>query len=78
LDKGFPFSEPGCGCSPFNSSTWEAEVGRFLLYRVSFRIASDTQENLVWKKRKKEGRKEKKFSGHWRDGLAVKSNCYSC
>jgi hypothetical protein len=51
-------NEPGGGAHTINPSTWEAEVGGSLVYRVSSRTATATQRNPVSKNKRKGGREE--------------------
>jgi hypothetical protein len=44
----------------FNPSSWEAEAGKFLVYRVSSRTARATQKNPVSKNKNKNKKKKKK------------------
>jgi hypothetical protein len=51
--------EPSVVTHAFNPSTWEAEAGGFLVYRVSSRTARAIQRNPVLKKKNKNNNKKR-------------------
>jgi hypothetical protein len=57
----------------FNPSSWEAEAGKFLVYRVSSRTARATQKNPVSKNKNKNKKKKKKDTYQTEDGFSVGS-----